>query len=94
VNRQPVSRNKNQNGIDAANAGEFYEDKIFVASILAADSPSFVTGITEPIEFTFLFTSPLLYFIHAVYTGLAGAVLYLLHIRHGFSWGPASSTTY
>jgi len=55
---------------------------------------SFVTGITEPIEFTFLFTSPLLYFIHAVYTGLAGAVLYLLHIRHGFSWGPASSTTY
>ncbi len=38
VNRQPVSRNKNQNGI-AANAGEFYEDKIFVASILAAGSP-------------------------------------------------------
>jgi len=48
---------------------------------------SFVTGITEPIEFTFLFTSPLLYFIHAVFTGLAGAVLYLLNIRHGFSWG-------
>ncbi|KAB7673199.1 PTS transporter subunit EIIC [Bacillus sp. B1-b2] len=48
---------------------------------------SFLTGITEPIEFTFLFTSPLLYFLHAVYTGLAGAVLYILHIRHGFSWG-------
>lgn len=48
---------------------------------------SVVTGITEPIEFTFLFTSPLLYFIHSVYTGLAGAVLYVLHIRHGFSWG-------
>ncbi|GGF20103.1 PTS acetylglucosamine transporter subunit IIB [Halobacillus andaensis] len=48
---------------------------------------SFVTGITEPIEFTFLFTSPLLYFLHSIYTGLAGAVLYLLHIRHGFSWG-------
>jgi len=48
---------------------------------------SFVTGITEPIEFTFLFTSPLLYFIHSVFTGLAGAVLYMLHIRHGFSWG-------
>ncbi|SFG41285.1 PTS system N-acetylglucosamine-specific IIB component, Glc family /PTS system N-acetylglucosamine-specific IIC component, Glc family [Halobacillus alkaliphilus] len=48
---------------------------------------SFVTGITEPIEFTFLFTSPLLYFIHSVYTGLAGAVLYMLSIRHGFSWG-------
>jgi N-acetylglucosamine PTS system EIICBA or EIICB component len=48
---------------------------------------SFITGITEPIEFTFLFTSPLLYFIHSLFTGLAGAILYLLHIRLGFSWG-------
>lgn len=48
---------------------------------------SFLTGITEPIEFTFLFTSPLLYLIHAVYTGLAGAILYLFEIRLGFSWG-------
>src|SRR5699024_12691943 len=39
------------------------------------------------IEFTFLFTSPLLYFIHSVYTGLAGATLYVLDVRHGFSWG-------
>ncbi len=48
---------------------------------------SLFTGITEPVEFTFLFTSPLLYFLHSVYTGLAGAVLCLLGIRHGFSWG-------
>ncbi|MDA1477966.1 PTS transporter subunit EIIC [Bacillus changyiensis] len=48
---------------------------------------SFVTGITEPIEFAFLFTSPLLYVIHSIYTGLAGMVLYILGIRHGFSWG-------
>lgn len=48
---------------------------------------SVITGITEPVEFTFLFTSPLLYFVHSVYTGLAGATLYILHIRHGFSWG-------
>ena len=48
---------------------------------------SVIAGLTEVIEFTFIFTSPLLYFIHAVYTGLAGAVLYMLHIRHGFSWG-------
>ncbi|MBM6615345.1 PTS transporter subunit EIIC [Desemzia sp. RIT804] len=48
---------------------------------------SFLTGITEPIEFTFLFTSPLLYLIHAVYTGLAGAILYLFEVRLGFSWG-------
>ena len=48
---------------------------------------SFLTGITEPVEFTFLFTSPLLYLIHAVYTGLVGAILYLFEIRLGFSWG-------
>src|SRR5699024_781355 len=48
---------------------------------------SIVAGLTEPVEFTFLFTSPLLYFIHSVYAGLAGATLYLLDIRIGFSWG-------
>ncbi|WP_067841440.1 PTS transporter subunit EIIC [Amphibacillus sediminis] len=48
---------------------------------------SIIAGITEPIEFTFIFTSPLLYFIHSVYTGLAAATLYLLNIRIGFSWG-------
>src|SRR5699024_3772299 len=48
---------------------------------------SVIAGLTEPIEFTFIFTSPLLYFIHAVYTGIAGATLYVLGIRHGFSWG-------
>src|SRR5699024_9751668 len=48
---------------------------------------SVIAGLTEPIEFTFIFTSPLLYFIHAVYTGLAGATLYVLSIRHGYSWG-------
>src|SRR5699024_4730876 len=46
-----------------------------------------IAGLTEPIEFTFIFTSPLLYFIHAVYTGLAGATLYVLGIRHGFPSG-------
>lgn len=48
---------------------------------------SVVAGLTEPIEFTFLFTSPLLYFIHSLYAGLAGATLYILDVRHGFSWG-------
>jgi len=48
---------------------------------------SVVAGLTEPIEFTFIFTSPLLYFIHSVYAGLAGATLYLLNTRLGFSWG-------
>ena len=48
---------------------------------------SFVTGITEPLEFSFMFVAPQLYFVHALYTGLAGAVCYLLGIRIGFSSG-------
>lgn len=64
-----------------------YEREQTKTLMTSGAATSFITGITEPIEFTFLFSSPLLYFIHAVYTGLAGAVLYLLHIRLGFSWG-------
>jgi len=64
-----------------------YERKETKTLMSSGAATSFLTGITEPIEFTFLFSSPLLYFIHAAYTGLAGAVLYILHIRLGFSWG-------
>ncbi|MGL5378881.1 PTS transporter subunit EIIC [Clostridium sp.] len=48
---------------------------------------SIVVGITEQIEFSFMFNSPKLYFIHAIYTGLAGVILYLLNCRLGFSFG-------
>lgn len=48
---------------------------------------SIVAGVTEPIEFSFMFTSPLLYLIHSVFTGLAGAVLYLFSSRLGFAFG-------
>ncbi|MFL8907118.1 PTS transporter subunit EIIC [Helcococcus kunzii] len=48
---------------------------------------SFISGITEPIEFSFMFSSPFLYFLHAVFTGLVGAICYLLNIRIGFSFG-------
>lgn len=68
----------------AANKNKKKEVKALMTS---GSITSFFTGITEPIEFTFLFASPMLYFIHSVYTGLAGAMLYLLGIRHGFSWG-------
>jgi PTS system glucose-specific IIC component len=39
--------------------------------LLSAAFTSFLTGITEPIEFIFLFAAPVLYFIHAVFTGCA-----------------------
>jgi len=47
---------------------------------------SFLTGITEPIEFTFMFLSPLLYVIHAVLTGVSMMVSYALDIHHGFGF--------
>lgn len=50
---------------------------------------AFLTGITEPLEFTFLFVAPMLYFIHAVMVSSAFAVLNLAgaHVGYTFSQG-------
>lgn len=47
---------------------------------------SFVTGITEPIEFAFMFIAPVLYVIHAILTAIAMAVTWALGVHHGFSF--------
>lgn len=47
---------------------------------------SFLTGITEPIEFMFMFLAPSLYVIHALLSGISMAVAYHLGIRHGFTF--------
>ncbi|HJW94767.1 MAG TPA: N-acetylglucosamine-specific PTS transporter subunit IIBC [Thermoanaerobaculia bacterium] len=47
---------------------------------------SFLTGITEPIEFSFMFLAPLLYALHAILTGVAMVVMNLLHVRLGFGF--------
>ncbi|QGZ53666.1 N-acetylglucosamine-specific PTS transporter subunit IIBC [Paraburkholderia acidiphila] len=47
---------------------------------------SFLTGVTEPIEFTFMFLAPVLYAIHAVLTGLSLAICSLLGIKLGFTF--------
>jgi len=47
---------------------------------------SFLTGVTEPIEFSFMFLAPALYAIHAVLTGVSMALLDLLHVRLGFTF--------
>ena len=49
---------------------------IFIPAILT----SALTGITEPIEFTFLFVSPVLFLIHSILTGVALVALYLLKV--------------
>ena len=47
---------------------------------------SALTGVTEPIEFSFMFLAPLLYVIHALLTGLSMAVMDLLGVKLGFGF--------
>ncbi|BAD39335.1 PTS transporter subunit EIIC [Symbiobacterium thermophilum] len=54
--------------------------------MLSAAFTSFLTGITEPIEFAFMFVAPLLYAIHAVLAGTSMAIAQLLDIHHGFTF--------
>lgn len=55
---------------------------MFVSIALTA----FLTGVTEPIEFSFMFLSPVLYGIHAVLTGISLAVAYIVGFRDGFGF--------
>ncbi|MEV6687664.1 PTS transporter subunit EIIC [Streptomyces sp. NPDC051130] len=47
---------------------------------------SFVTGVTEPIEFTFMFIAPVLYAVHAVLTGISMALTWSLGMKDGFGF--------
>jgi len=47
---------------------------------------SFLTGVTEPIEFSFIFLAPLLFALHAVLTGLSFVVMNLLGVKLGFGF--------
>ena len=58
-----------------------------VAGLLSSMAlTSFLTGITEPIEFTFIFLAPLLYALHAVLTGISMALMNGLDVRLGFGF--------
>ena len=60
--------------------------KIIGGILLSAALTSIVTGITEPIEFSFMFVAPVLYVLHAVLTGLSAFVTISLGIRDGFTF--------
>ncbi len=67
-----------------------HENRTKVASLrLSAALTSFVTGITEPLEFAFMFCAPLLYVVHIVLTGVAFMLTHVLAITVGqtFSGG-------
>ncbi|GHC65196.1 PTS transporter subunit EIIC [Streptomyces cinnamoneus] len=54
--------------------------------MLSVGLTSLVTGITEPIEYSFLFIAPLLYVVHALLTGVSMAVTWGLGVHDGFSF--------
>lgn len=56
------------------------------ATFLTAAFACFLTGVTEPIEFAFLFVAPYLFIVHAILSGFAMWIAYALDIHHGFSY--------
>ena len=54
--------------------------------MISAALTAFLTGITEPIEFAFLFVAPVLYGIHALLAGIAYFLCVALGIKHGFTF--------
>ncbi|BCJ05417.1 N-acetyl-D-glucosamine phosphotransferase system transporter [Pseudomonas sp. RtIB026] len=60
--------------------------KLIGGVLLSMALTSALTGVTEPIEFAFMFLAPLLYMIHALLTGLSMAICDLLGIRLGFTF--------
>jgi len=66
------------------------EKRKMIGSIMVCGAlTSFLTGITEPLEFSFIFVAPVLYLMHAVMAGLSFVVCILFEVKHGttFSHG-------
>lgn len=63
------------------------ENKVYAAGILgSAALTSFLTGITEPIEFSFLFVAPVLFGVHAIFAGLSFMTMQLLNVKIGMTF--------
>lgn len=60
--------------------------KAVTGLMLSVALTSFVTGVTEPIEFAFMFIAPVLYVIHAVLTALSMAITWALGVHAGFTF--------
>lgn len=63
------------------------ENRAKVAGIMLAGAfAAFFTGITEPLEFSFMFVAPVLYFLHAVLTGISVFIAASMHWIAGFGF--------
>ncbi|BCR21559.1 PTS system glucose-specific EIICBA component [Borrelia sp. HM] len=67
--------------------GIIHDDKSKISPLLFSGAlAACLTGITEPLEFLFIFTAPLLYFIHAIYTGFALLIANIFDIAVGVTF--------
>ncbi|WP_207733526.1 glucose-specific PTS transporter subunit IIBC [Romboutsia sp. 1001285H_161024_C4] len=63
------------------------EKRKYVAGIMASAAlTSFLTGITEPLEFAFLFVAPGLFAVHCLFAGLSFAVMQILNVKIGMTF--------
>ncbi|MFF7455135.1 PTS transporter subunit EIIC [Kitasatospora sp. NPDC008115] len=69
-----------------AHTAKAHRRKAVTGMMLSLALTSFVTGVTEPIEFSFVFIAPLLYVIHAVLTAVSMAVTWALGVHDGFTF--------
>lgn len=60
--------------------------KVVAGLLFSAAIASFLNGVTEPLEFSFMFLAPALYLVHALLTGVSCAVVALLPTRAGFNF--------
>ncbi len=70
--------------------------KVVGSLLLSAALTSMITGITEPLEFTFLFVAPLMYAVHCVLAGLSYMLMHILNVGVGmtFSGGAIDLTLF
>lgn len=60
--------------------------KAVAGLLLSLVLTSFLTGVTEPIEYSFVFLAPILYVIHALLTGISMATMYFFNVHLGFTF--------
>ncbi|MGA5820657.1 PTS transporter subunit EIIC [Kitasatospora sp. NPDC094028] len=69
-----------------AHAAKPHRRKAVTGMMVSLALTSFVTGVTEPIEFSFVFIAPLLYVLHAVLTAVSMALTWALGVHDGFTF--------
>ncbi|SET87725.1 glucose-specific PTS transporter subunit IIBC [Paenibacillus sp. NFR01] len=78
-------------GLPAAALAIYHESrpenrKVVGSLMISAALTSFLTGITEPLEFSFLFVAPLLFAVHAIFAGLSFMTMHILNVKIGMTF--------